>query len=189
MLPVSSHFDDSGNAQMVDVSTKTVSARTAIASSDIMMLRATAEMIRSGQAKKGDVLGVARLAAIQATKLTPLLIPLCHAIAIESVTVQFEWLTTPEQDGQDPNGQDPIARDPIAQDEDGQDQEIETLRCLVRVGTVAKTGVEMEAMSAACVAGLTVYDMVKSVDRRVTIGPVQLVHKSGGKSGDFQRQP
>ncbi len=149
---------------MVDVSAKAVTARTAIASGDVDMLPATAELIRAGRAEKGDVLAVARLAAIQATKLTQQLIPLCHAIAIESVTVDFQWPP-------------------------GSATETATLRCLVRVGTTAKTGVEMEAMTAAAVACLTVYDMIKSVDRAVTIGPIQLIQKSGGKSGEFRREP
>ena len=149
---------------MVDVSTKNVTVRRALASGDVKMLGATAEMIRSGSAVKGDVLGVARLAAIQATKLTQQLIPLCHAIPVESVTVQFEWL------------------DDAADSRD-------VLRCLVEGRTTAKTGVEMEAMTAASIACLTVYDMIKSVDREVSIGPVQLLEKSGGKSGEFCRTP
>jgi cyclic pyranopterin phosphate synthase len=160
----SSHFDDQGNAHMVDVSAKQVSIREATASGAVVMNASTAEMIRSGDAKKGDVLGVARIAAIQATKVTSQLIPLCHVIPIESVAVDFDWL---------PN----------------QLAETSTLRCKVRVGTSAKTGVEMEAMTAASVACLTVYDMVKSVDRAVTIGSIELIEKSGGKSGLFRRSP
>jgi cyclic pyranopterin phosphate synthase len=147
---------------MVDVSTKDVTVRRALASGEVKMQQATAEMIRGGSAVKGDVLGVAQLAAIQATKLTQQLIPLCHAIPVESVTVQFEWL------------------------DDAADS-IDVLRCLVEVRTTAKTGVEMEAMTAASIACLTVYDMIKSVDREVSIGPVQLLEKSGGKSGEFCR--
>lgn len=128
------------------------------------MKTSTAEMIRAGDAKKGDVLGVARIAAIQATKVTSQLIPLCHAIPIESVAVDFEWLASPLP-------------------------ETATLQCSVRVGTSAKTGVEMEAMTAASVACLTVYDMIKSVDRAVTIGPLELIEKSGGKTGLFRRPP
>lgn len=122
------------------------------------MLAATAEMIREGGTKKGDVLAVARLAAISATKLTQQLIPLCHSIPIESVEVDFDW------------------------------PETETLRCVVTVATTGKTGVEMEAMTAASIGCLTVYDMVKSVDREVSIGPVLLLEKSGGKSGTFKRE-
>jgi cyclic pyranopterin phosphate synthase len=149
---------------MVDVSAKDVTVRRALAHGDVTMLPATAEMIRSGNANKGDVLAVARIAAIQATKLTQQLIPLCHAITIEAVTVEFDWL----QSTQD---------------------ERSLLRCLVDVRTTAKTGVEMEAMTAVSVACLTVYDMVKSVDREVSIGPIQLLEKSGGKSGEFCRTP
>jgi cyclic pyranopterin phosphate synthase len=148
---------------MVDVSAKNVTVREALASGDLSMNPATAEMIRAGTAKKGDVLGVARLAAIQATKLTQQLIPLCHAIPIEAVSVEFQWIVQPENAAA-------------------------VLRCLVRVRTTAKTGVEMEAMTAASIGCLAVYDMVKSVDRSISIGPLRLIEKSGGKSGDFRRQ-
>lgn len=150
---------------MVDVSGKAITIREATARGDVRMLPATAEMIRSGDAKKGDVLGIARLAAIQASKLTPQLIPLCHAIPIEAVQVDFQWPT----------------------DDADADAGSAILRCLVTVRTSAKTGVEMEAMTAASVACLTIYDMVKSVDREISIGPLELVAKSGGKSGVFQR--
>ncbi len=159
----SSHFDSAGNAHMVDVSAKEVTVREATARGEVVMQGQTAEMIRSGGAKKGDVLGVARLAAIQATKLTQQLIPLCHSIPIEAVGVDFEWLSGTANDDR------------------------ATLRCLVTVRTSAKTGVEMEAMTGTSIACLTVYDMVKSVDREISIGPIQLVAKSGGKSGDFRR--
>lgn len=142
---------------MVDVAGKPVTVRLAVASGSLTMLAETAEVIGSGSAKKGDVLGIARIAAIQAAKLTQQLIPLCHAIPIEAVSVRFDW-PQPDQ-----------------------------LRCLVEVRTTAKTGVEMEAMTAASVACLTVYDMVKSIDRGLVIGPVQLEQKSGGRSGMFRR--
>ena len=148
---------------MVDVSAKEVTVREAVARGDVSMQAATAELIRSGTASKGDVLGIARLAAIQATKLTQQLIPLCHAIPVESASVEFEWLETPGD-------------------------ESATLRCQARVRTSAKTGVEMEAMTAASIACLTVYDMVKSVDRGIQIGPLLLLEKSGGKSGTFRRE-
>ena len=148
---------------MVDVSAKNVTVREALASGDLSMESATAEMIRAGTAKKGDVLGVARLAAIQATKLTQQLIPLCHAIPIEAVTVDFQWIEQPENAAA-------------------------ILRCNVRVRTTAKTGVEMEALTAASVAALTVYDMCKAIDRRMTIEQVRLEEKSGGRSGHFQRK-
>ncbi len=146
---------------MVDVSAKDVTVREATAAADVVMLAATGEMIRRGQAKKGDVLGVARLAAIQASKLTQQLIPLCHAIPIEAVSVEFQW---PPSDS----------------------EATATLCCRVTVRTTSKTGVEMEAMTAAAVGSLTVYDMVKSVDREISIGPVRLLEKSGGKSGNFR---
>jgi cyclic pyranopterin phosphate synthase len=148
---------------MVDVSAKPVTVRQATAAGRVRMKSSTAAMIRSGTAAKGDVLGVARLAAIQASKLTPQLIPLCHAIPIEAVAVEFEWLPPPAAD-------------------------LAELDCRVTVRTSAKTGVEMEAMTAAAIGCLAVYDMVKSVDREVAIGPLVLLAKSGGKSGDFRRR-
>ena len=157
------HFDDDGQFHMVDVSGKRVTVRDALASGDITMSVETAEVIRSGSAKKGDVLGVARLAAIQATKLTQQLIPLCHAIPVESVTVVFDWIRFKRSD------------------------EKAILRCSARVRTSAKTGVEMEAMTAVSVGCLTIYDMVKSIDRGIEIGPLRLLEKSGGKSGEFNR--
>ncbi len=162
VLTGSSHFDPSGNAQMVDVSTKDVTVRAAVACGDVVMQAATAELIRGGSAKKGDVLAIARVAAISATKLTSQLIPLCHAIPIEAVKVDFQW---PPADPEAPA----------------------LLRCEVEVRTTAKTGVEMEAMTAVSIACLTVYDMVKSVDREISIGPIVLLRKSGGKSGEFCR--
>jgi cyclic pyranopterin phosphate synthase len=166
---------------MVDVSSKDVTVREALASGDVRMNPATAEMIQRGDAKKGDVLGVARLAAIQSAKLTQQLIPLCHAIPIEAVSVDFEWLRkkSPDDQRQSPGDQSP-ATDTASDDR-------VTLRCLVRVRTSAKTGVEMEAMTATSIACLTVYDMVKSVDREISIGPLHLLEKSGGKSGHFRR--
>ncbi|MGI9471196.1 MAG: cyclic pyranopterin monophosphate synthase MoaC [Rubripirellula sp.] len=163
MSDTSNHFDADGHAHMVDVSGKRVTVREALASGSVQMSIATAELIRSGHSKKGDVLGIARLAAIQSTKLTSQLIPLCHAIPVESVSVTFEWS---EVEGT----QNPVA-----------------LRCEVRVRTSAKTGVEMEAMTAASIGCLTIYDMVKSVERGIEIGPIRLLEKSGGKSGEFRR--
>ena len=151
------HFGPDGEARMVDVAAKAVTVRTAIASGHVEMDGSTAEVIRRGSADKGDVLGIARIAAIQAAKLTQQLIPLCHSIPIEAVSVRFDWLT-PNQ-----------------------------VRCFVEVRTTAKTGVEMEAMTAASAACLTIYDMVKSIDRGLPIGPIQVVMKSGGCSGMFRR--
>ncbi|TWT79880.1 Cyclic pyranopterin monophosphate synthase accessory protein [Planctomycetes bacterium CA13] len=154
---------------MVDVSEKPVSVRQASASAQIVMASATAEVIRGCTANKGDVLGIARLAGIQATKFTSLLIPLCHSIPIESVMVDFQWA--------DDNKTKSVAKT----------ESQETLCCIVTVRTSAKTGVEMEAMTAASIASLTVYDMVKSIDRSIAIGPIVLEQKSGGKSGDYHR--
>ena len=163
----SSHFDSDGNAHMVDVSGKPITKRTATASSTVRMSREAAEQVRGGTAKKGDVLSVARLAAINSTKWTPHLIPLCHAIPIESVAVDFQWADVPTDQGQD------LSCD---------------LVCHVTCGTSGKTGIEMEAITGASVAALTIYDMLKSVDRRMQIGPIHLDAKHGGASGDFSRE-
>jgi len=152
---MASHFDSSGNARMVDVSSKQPTVRTATASGRISMKPETFAMIRSGTAVKGDVLGIARIAAIQAVKLTPSLIPLCHVIMIDGVEVQFDF-----------------------------DDEM-TLVVEVAVMCTGKTGVEMEALSGVAAACLTVYDMCKSVDREMTILHIRLIEKTGGKSGRF----
>ena len=152
----SSHFNAAGDAHMVDISAKVPSVRTATASGEVRVHADAATAIRQGSPKKGDVLAVARLAAIQATKATSTLIPLCHAIPIEAVSVDFDW---PQPD---------------------------RIRCCVTVRTTAKTGVEMEALTAASVACLTIYDMVKSIQPGAVIGPLRLVHKTGGSSGDFR---
>jgi cyclic pyranopterin phosphate synthase len=157
MTAHSNHLDADGKARMVDVTEKPTTTREAIAAGVVTMNLKTAEMIRRGDADKGDVLGTARIAAIQATKQTAQLIPLCHPIPIESVTVDFQW-PSPTR-----------------------------LRCQVQVRTSAKTGVEMEALSAVAVACLTIYDMVKSIDRGLSIGPIGLESKRGGKSGVYQR--
>lgn len=158
----SPHFDQNGQAHMVDVSRKAITVRRAVASGIVAMLPETANVIRAGQMNKGDVLAVSRLAAIQATKLTQQLIPLCHAIPIESVSVDFQW-----QQASDDR---------------------ESILCRVTAVTTAKTGIEMEAMTGVSVACLTIYDMIKSIDRAVSIGPIQLEEKSGGKSGTFVRE-
>jgi cyclic pyranopterin phosphate synthase len=159
-----SHFDSFGNAHMVDVSAKTPTVRVAVATGELTMLAKTADTIRKGGAAKGDVLSIARLAAISGAKWTSHLIPLCHSIPIEAVSIEFAWPTM----------------------EPG--STFQKLVCQATVTTSAKTGVEMEAMTAVSVAALTVYDMVKSVDRAIEIGPVRLEEKSGGKSGHFVRQ-
>lgn len=151
------HFDAAGNAAMVDVSGKPVSDRTATARARVAMQHDTLQVILSGTSKKGDVLGVARIAGIMAAKRTPELIPLCHPLPVTAVRVDL----TP--------------------DEAGPAVEIEAT-----VRTTGQTGVEMEAMTAATVAALTIYDMCKSIDRGMRIEAVRLVHKAGGKSGEFR---
>jgi len=143
---------------MVDVSAKHETAREAVARAVLRMRPATLRIVRRGDAPKGDVLGVARTAGILAAKRTPQLIPLCHPLRITGVEVDF--------------------RDDLSRGE---------LTVTARVRTVDKTGVEMEALTAVSVAALTVYDMVKAVERGVTIARIQLVEKSGGKSGTWRR--
>lgn len=150
------HFDATGNAMMVDVSAKPVTDRTATARARVVMQPETLAMIRSGSAKKGDVLGVARLAGIMAAKRTADLIPLCHPLPIAAVTVDL----TP----------DPSAN---------------AIEIEATVRTTGQTGVEMEALTAATVTALTVYDMCKAVDRAMRIEAIRVVHKAGGKSGGF----
>jgi cyclic pyranopterin monophosphate synthase len=149
-----SHFDARGQAAMVDVGAKPVTERTATARARVAMLPATAALIRSGGAKKGDVLGVARIAGIMAAKRTSELIPLCHPLPISSVSLEL----TVADDG---------------------------VEVAATVRTTGQTGVEMEALTAASVAALTVYDMCKSVDRGMRIEALRLTHKAGGKSGEF----
>jgi cyclic pyranopterin phosphate synthase len=151
-----SHFDARGNAAMVDVGAKPVTERTATARARVTMLPVTAELIRSGGAKKGDVLGVARLAGIMAAKRTSELIPLCHPLPISAVTLDLS-----------------VADDAV--------------EVAATVRTTGQTGVEMEALTAASVAALTVYDMCKSVDRGMRIEALRLTHKAGGKSGEFSQ--
>ncbi|HEX7480071.1 MAG TPA: cyclic pyranopterin monophosphate synthase MoaC [Polyangiales bacterium] len=152
------HLDERGRAHMVDVGDKPVSVREAVARGVVRMLPATLETIVSGTAKKGDVLAVARIAGIQASKRTPELIPLCHAIALTGCEVRFN--PEPEQS---------------------------LLRIEASVRALDRTGAEMEALTAVAVAALTVYDMLKSIDREMSIDEIALYEKRGGKSGDFQR--
>jgi cyclic pyranopterin phosphate synthase len=152
-----SHFDSSGASRMVDVGEKQVSRRLARASGEVHMSAETLALIRDKRAAKGDVLEVARLAGIMAAKRTPDLIPLCHPLAIDAVTVDFAYV-----------------------DE-------RTLRIESTVQVESKTGVEMEALTVVSVAALTVYDMCKGVDRGITIERIQLEEKSGGRSGHWQR--
>jgi cyclic pyranopterin phosphate synthase len=150
------HFDQAGNAAMVDVSDKAVTARTATARAHVAMQPETLAMIRAGSAKKGDVLGVARLAGIMAAKRTAELIPLCHPLPISAVTVDLEAVEA-------------------------------GVEIAATVRTTGRTGVEMEALTAASVAALTVYDMCKAVDRSMRIEALRVTHKDGGKSGAFSQ--
>jgi cyclic pyranopterin phosphate synthase len=157
-MPDLTHFDDSGAARMVDVGDKPVTERTARASARVRMQPETLKLVRDRRlSKKGDVLEVARLAGIMAAKRTGELIPLCHPLALDSVTVDFDF-------------------------EDAVVSIHATVRC------TGRTGVEMEALTAAAVTALTIYDMCKSADRAMTIEQIQLDEKSGGKSGRFVRE-
>lgn len=151
-----SHFDEAGNAHMVDVGGKDVTERVAVAHARVSMQPETLKLIRSKKAAKGDVLAVAQLAGIMAAKRTPELIPLCHPLSLSSVDVK------------------------LTLDAKRHAVDIEAT-CRLK----GRTGVEMEALTAASVAALTVYDMCKSVDRGMVISEVRLLHKSGGKSGTF----
>jgi cyclic pyranopterin phosphate synthase len=150
------HFDAAGEAHMVDVGDKPVTHRVAVATGRIRMSPLTLDLIRAGTTKKGDVLGVARIAAIQGAKKTSELIPLCHPLPITRVSVDFSL-----------------------------DDRASCIECTARVETRGQTGVEMEALTAVQVGLLTVYDMVKSADRGMVIEGVRLLEKHGGKSGSF----
>jgi len=151
------HFDAQGQAHMVDVSAKAETHRVAVAAGEIRMQPATFALIASGTAKKGDVLGIARIAAIQGAKRCADLVPLCHPLPITRVAVEFEL------------------------DEAGS-----RVLCRAQVETLGRTGVEMEALCAVQVGLLTLYDMVKAADPAMTIGPVRLLAKSGGRHGDWR---
>lgn len=151
------HFDAQGQAHMVDVAAKAATHRIATAEGRIIMLPATLALIASGSAKKGDVLGIARIAGIMAAKKTSDLIPLCHPLALTRVAVDFELI---EADN--------------------------AVECRATVETVGPTGVEMEALTAVQIALLTIYDMCKAADRGMTISGVRVLEKHGGKSGSWQ---
>jgi cyclic pyranopterin monophosphate synthase len=151
------HFDNHGQAHMVDIGNKASTRRIAIARGRITMLASTLSRIQSGNSKKGDVLGIARIAAIQASKKTADLIPLCHPISLSKVAVAFDI-----------------------------DEKTNSISCTVTTETIGQTGVEMEALSAVSVGLLTIYDMCKAVDRGMTISHIQLLEKQGGKSGHWQ---
>jgi len=153
-----SHFDASGNARMVDIGGKKETVRRAVAAARVEMNPETYRMVREGTTAKGDALGVARIAGIMAAKKVDSLIPLCHPLAVTSVTIDFTF------------------------EEDDKSIGIEAT-----VGIDGKTGVEMEALTAVSVAALTLYDMCKAVDKGIIISDIRLLRKSGGKSGDFVR--
>ncbi|AUC55667.1 cyclic pyranopterin monophosphate synthase MoaC [Sagittula sp. P11] len=151
------HFDDRGAAHMVDVSDKAVTARVATAEGWVRMAPETFALINEGSAKKGDVIGVARLAGIMGAKKTPELIPLCHPLPVTKVSVDLE-----------------------------PDADLPGLRITATVKTTGQTGVEMEALTAVSTAALTVYDMVKAVDKAMEIGGIRVTLKDGGKSGRYE---
>jgi cyclic pyranopterin monophosphate synthase len=153
------HFDVSGQAHMVNVGDKPNTHRIALATGKITMLPATFGMIEAGTHKKGDVLGIARIAGIQASKKTSDLIPLCHPLALTHVSLEFAL-----------------------------NKETSSITCQVRAETTGPTGVEMEALTAVQVALLTIYDMAKAVDRGMVMGDVHLLEKSGGKSGEWKAE-
>ena len=152
------HFNQAGEAHMVDVGAKAETARRAVAAGRIVMQPATLSLIEEGGHAKGDVLGVARVAAIMATKRTADLVPMCHPLSLTHVAVEFEI-----------------------------DSEASAIECAVTAETTGKTGVEMEALTGVQVALLTIYDMCKAVDRGMIIEAVRLLEKSGGKSGHWKR--
>lgn len=152
-----SHFDEQGASRMVDVGGKEITQRLARASGRIRMAPLTQQRIREGDLEKGDVLAVARLAAIMGAKQTATLIPLCHPLALEQVEVDFQF---PDQ---------------------------ETIEIWATIGVTARTGVEMEALTAVSVAALTIYDMCKSIDREMTLEAIRVEEKTGGRSGHFRR--
>ena len=173
------HFDAQGQAHMVDVATKPATHRIAIAQGQIAMRPETLALIEAGSAKKGDVLGVARIAGIQGAKKTSELIPLCHPLAITRVAVAFEVRRDLPLGAAGAAG---AAGTGNAADESNFCGVI----CTATVETIGPTGVEMEALTAVQIALLTVYDMCKAVDRGMTIGAVHVVEKHGGKSGSYR---
>ncbi len=154
------HLDSSGAARMVDVSEKAATAREALAVGEVAMAAETLALIRSGNAKKGDVLGIARIAGIMAAKRTHELIPLCHPLMLAKVELEVE-----------------------------PDDALPGLRVTARVKTTGQTGVEMEALTAVSVACLTIYDMAKAADRGMRIGGIRLMEKAGGRSGHWRAEP
>ena len=154
------HFNEDGRAKMVDISNKEATTRTAIARSSIQMSHQVYEAIKNQKIKKGDVLSVAQVAGIMAAKQTSSLIPMCHPIPISGVNITFEWK---------------------------EQEDIIELVIQTEIKTIGSTGVEMEALTAASITALTIYDMCKAVDKSMIIGSTYLLEKSGGKNGDFKR--
>ena len=152
------HFNQAGEAHMVDIADKASTARRAIAAGRIVMQAETLDLIRQGKHKKGDVIGVARIAGIMATKRTADLVPMCHPLALTHVAVEFDV-----------------------------DTDANAIECTVTAETAGQTGVEMEALTGVQVSLLTIYDMCKAVDRGMVISDVRLLEKSGGKSGHWKR--
>ena len=152
------HFNQAGEAHMVDIADKASTARQAIAAGRIVMQAETLDLIQQGKHKKGDVLGVARIAGIMATKRTADLVPMCHPLALTHVAVEFDV-----------------------------DADANAIECTVTAETTGQTGVEMEALTGVQVSLLTIYDMCKAVDRGMVISDVRLLEKSGGKSGHWKR--
>lgn len=153
------HFDPAGNARMVDVGAKAVTARVAVAGGTVVMSPSAFELVKAGKMGKGDVLGVARVAGIMAAKKVDELIPLAHPLTIDRTDVQFRL-----------------------------DDQRHAVEIEATVGITGKTGVEMEALTAVTVTALTIYDMCKAVDKGMTITDIRLLSKTGGKSGTYQRQ-
>ncbi len=158
------HFNESGRARMVDVSAKDSTERVGTAQATVLMLPATLEKIQRGKIAKGDVLAVAQVAGVMGAKKTPDLIPMCHPLLITSVDISFKEESQPNQDG------------------------LCAIHIFATVKTTGQTGVEMEAMTAASVAALTIYDMCKAIDRGMSFTDVCLLSKSGGKSGTYARE-
>jgi cyclic pyranopterin phosphate synthase len=156
---VLTHFNESGRARMVDVSAKDTTDRRAIARGEVLMQPETLQLIREGRAKKGDVLAVAQVAGIMAAKKTHEIIPMCHPILLTGIDLRFEY-----------------------------DETRSAVLIEAEVKTSGQTGVEMEALTAVSAAALTIYDMVKAVDRAMRIGDIRLAYKSGGKSGVFEQE-
>ena len=156
-MPELTHFDEDGRSRMVDVSKKPITQRMAKAEGKVLMQPETLRMIQNREMSKGDVLEIARLAGIQATKRTDELIPLCHSLGLDSATVEFDV------------------------------ENQTTIRISSCVRVTGRTGVEMEALTAVSVAGLTIYDMCKAVDRGMELTDIRLIEKSGGRSGHFVR--